>query len=145
MPTTVKSTRMRGDELLTFKVGTTDFVGDCTSAKLTWDDADSGTVTFADAAAGGAFQGTLAGSGVQSTDSASFWAWAWDNVGKLVPFIFAPHGNATPSADQPHFTGTVKIGKRPDLGGDAQIDGDDWTFDFEWKVQGDVTRKVTGS
>lgn len=133
--------RLKGDRLA-FTVAGTDQAADCTNVVLTWDDADSGTVTFADAAKGGAFGAKLKGTAIQSTDAASFWSWAWDNVGKIVAFKLAPWANTTPTAAQPHFTGSVKIGKRPDLGGDAQITGDDYTYDFEWAVQGDVT-KVT--
>ncbi|MCU1530121.1 MAG: hypothetical protein JWP75_3884 [Frondihabitans sp.] len=144
MPTQTPNTRLKGDKLM-FTVGaTTDYAADATNVVLTWDDADSGTVTFADAGNGGAFDATLKGTAIQSTDPASFWSFAWGAVGTVVPFKLAPWANAVPSVTQPHFTGNVKIGKRPDLGGDAQIDGDDYTFDFEWKVQGDVT-KVTAA
>lgn len=138
------STRLKGDRLV-FTVGTTDYAADVTNAVISWDDADSGTVTFADAAAGGAFQATLKATAIQSTDPSSFWSYCWDNVGKVIAFKLAPWANTAPSTSQPHFTGTVKIGKRPDLGGDAQIDGDDYTFDLEWKVQGDVTKVTSGS
>lgn len=143
MPT-VKSTTLKGDRLA-FQVAGTEMAPDVSNLVLTWGDADNGTITFADAAKGAAQQGTLKGSAIQSTDSTSFWQYCWDNVGKTIAFSFRPWANTTPSATQPWFEGTVKIGKRPDLGGDAQIDGDDYTFDFEWKVQGDVTRKVSAS
>ncbi|WP_140448153.1 hypothetical protein [Curtobacterium flaccumfaciens] len=125
---------------LSLLIGTTEYSADLTNVLMSWDDADSGTVTFADAAAGGKFQATLAGTAIQSTTATSFWTYAWLNVGTTVAFKLAPNGNTAASADAPLFTGNVKIGKRPDLGGDAQISGDDWTFDFEWTVIGDVTR-----
>ncbi|PYY63351.1 hypothetical protein DEJ30_13975 [Curtobacterium sp. MCPF17_003] len=128
---------------LSFLLGTTEYKADATNVTLTWDDADSGTVTFADAEAGGKFQATLSGTAIQSTTATSFWTYAWLNVGTTVAFKLAPNGNTTASADAPIFSGNVKIGKRPDLGGDAQISGDDWTFDFEWTVIGDVTRAVS--
>lgn len=144
MAGTTVSQRISG-KALSFQLATTEFMADATNVILTWDDADSGTVTFADASAGGKFQATLSGTGIQSTTASSFWSYAWANVGQTVNFTFAPNGNATPSADQPHFKGQVKVGKRPDLGGDAQISGDDWTFDFEWQVQGDVTKVTSAS
>lgn len=144
MPTVKSSKRLKGDRLV-FKLGLTDYAADSTNVVLDWDDADSGTVTFADAQNGGAFDATLSGSGVQSTDPDSFWTWAWDNVGAEVPFVFAPWANDEPTEAQPHFTGTAKVGKRPTLGGDAQIDGDDYTFEFEWKVVTEVERVTTST
>lgn len=135
---TAVSKRLKGNTL-SFLVGTTDYAADATNVVLDWDDADSGTVTFADAANGGAFEAKLTGSAIQSLTATSFWRWAWANVGATVAFKFAPNGNTTASADAPIFTGSVKVGKRPTLGGDAQISGDDYTFDFEWTVVGDVT------
>jgi hypothetical protein len=139
---TVASKRIAG-HTLSFLVGTTEYMADATNVTLTWDDAESGTVSFLDALNGGAFQATIKGTAIQSTTATSFWRYGWANVGTIVPFKFAPNGNTTASADQPIFTGNVKIGKRPDLGGDAQITGDDWTYDFEWVVQGDVTMAVS--
>lgn len=144
MAGTTVSQRISG-KTLSLLIGTKEFMADATNVVMTWDDADSGTVTFADAAAGGKFQATLSGTGIQSTTASSLWSYVWDNVGATVAFKFAPNGNTTASADQPIFTGNVTVGKRPDLGGDAQISGDDWTFDFEWIVQGDVTKVTSAS
>lgn len=128
---------------LSLTIGGTEYMADITNYSLEWDDADSGTITFADAASGGKFQATLKGSAIQSTTSTSLWTYAWLNTGVTAAFKLAPNGNTTASADNPIFSGNVKIGARPSLGGDAQISGDDWSFDFEWTVIGDVTRAVS--
>lgn len=135
------STRIKG-VALKFTLGSpgTDYYADVTSAKIAHKDADKDTITFADAQ-DGSQAATLKGSGIQSTDSASFWSYCWDHSGELVAFTLAPHGNAAPSASQPHFTGMVKIGNRPDLGGDAGAKNT-YTFDFEWDIDGSVA-KVT--
>jgi hypothetical protein len=136
------STRLKGSGL-SFTVGTTDFAPDATNVRLTWGDADSGTVTFADAANGTTQQATISGTMIQSLTGSSFWRYAYANTGKEIAFKYAPGLNTTATADKPIFSGTVRIGNRPDLGGDAQVSGDDWTADFEWKVIGDVVMAVS--
>lgn len=133
------STRINGTKLY-LKFGTTDYSTDLLSYNLEDEDADSSTVTFADAAAGGKFLTKLSGSAIQSTDSASFWSYVWANVGQTIAFTLAPWGNSSATAAQPLFTGNVKIGKRPSLGGEASIKGQDFTFDFEWECVGSVTK-----
>ena len=94
------------------------------------EDAAADVTTFADANAGGSRDWFFTVSGIQSTDSASFWMAMWDNPGDEVSFVYAPHGNASPSSSQPHFTGTVRLPARGafQLGGDASSDG---TFSFD--------------
>lgn len=123
---------------LALTLANVDQMADCTNVRITHGDADQKTITFADAAAGGLYQGTLAGTGIQSMQSSSFWRYVWANTGKEIAFKYAPSGNIVAAVDNPVFSGTVRIGKKPDVGGDAQIDGADWTFDFEWKIVGDV-------
>ncbi|GAA0959145.1 hypothetical protein [Frigoribacterium faeni] len=136
------STRLKGSGLV-FTVGTTDFAADATNVRILHTDSDSGTVTFEDASKGTTQQASIAGTMIQSLTSSSFWRYAWANSGKEIAFKFAPGLNTTATADKPIFTGTVRIGNRPDLGGDAQVSGDDWTADFEWKVVGEVTTLVS--
>lgn len=132
------STRIKGVALkLTLGTPGTDYWADVTSCKIGHEDADKDTVTFADAAEGGQ-QGKLVGSAVQSTATASLWSYIWENSGEVVAFTHAPHGNAIPTADQPHFVGMVKIGNKPEIGGDAGAENT-YTFDFEWKIEGAVT------
>lgn len=103
--------------------------------------ADSDVVTFEDAASGGGRQFFLRGSAVQSTDTASFWRYVWANTGTDdVPYTIAPHGNASPSAAQPHFVGTLKIGPKPNIGGEASTSSSSaFTFDYEFEINGEPT------
>lgn len=131
------STRIKGSALsLTF--GGTDFWADVSAVTLENDEAESGVITFADAANIGLRQYKIKGSAIQSLQTTSFWRYVWDNSGSVVAFRYAPAGNTTPSADQPHFTGTVRIGAKPTVGGEAGANTE-FTFDFEWDVQGQPT------
>lgn len=132
--------RIKGNKL-TIAFDSDDYSAHLKSLKLTQGEADSDFTSFADAAAGGSYEWTMTGSAAQDTDSDSFWSMVWDNTGAELPFIVAPHGNTTPTAAQPHFTGTVKIGVKPPIGGDA---GEDvFEFDIEWKCVGDVQKVVS--
>ena len=138
------STRIKGRQLklLVGSSPATDVWADTTSVVLDNEEAEDDTTTFEDAAEpGGARQEFLTISGVQSTDATSLWSYCWDNVGEEVPFTYAPHGNETPTAAQPHFLGTCRIGPRPTLGGEA---GRDTTFTFEtrWDVVGTTTKDI---
>lgn len=129
------STRIRGTKLA-LKVGTppVDVWADVTSYSIEPKEADSDTTTFEDASKGGGVDWLLKITAIQSTDATSFWMMAWSKSGTDVPFTLAPHGNTTPTAAQPHFTGTVTIGMKPKLGGDAGQGA--FTFDVEWKCTG---------
>lgn len=60
---------------------------------------------------------------IQSTADGSLWRLLWENQGRDVPFAYAPHGNAIPSTDHPHFTGILTLpASRPSLGGAAGHD-----------------------
>lgn len=128
------STRIKGKQL-SLLLGTppVDVFADATDVRFENDDADSDTVTFADAAAGDTKDYFLRGSGIQSTDTDSFWRMCWDQSGQDIAFTYAVHGNATPTAAQPHITGIVTVGAKPILGGEAGKDNT-FTFEFEWKV-----------
>lgn len=132
------STRIKGTKLaLTLGSPGTDYWADISSYLLDNEEADSDVTTFADAAEGGARQFRLTGSAIQSTDTASFWRYVWENTGEDVAFTLAPHGNATATEAQPHFVGTVTIGPKPAIGGEAGTGS--FTFDFEWDVVGEPT------
>lgn len=130
------STRIKGTKLaLTLGTPGEDFWADITNYSLSNDEADSDVTTFADAAEGGARQFKLGGSGVQSTEVTSLWRYAWANTGEDVPFTLIPHGNEVPTTAEPHFVGTVTIGPKPSVGGEAGTGA--FTFDFEWNVVGE--------
>ncbi|GAA2082192.1 hypothetical protein GCM10009840_17860 [Pseudolysinimonas kribbensis] len=132
------STRIKGTKLkLTIGTPGVDYWGDLSSWKISNDDADKDVTTFEDAAAGGSKQFKLTGTAIQSTASGSFWRYVWENTGVDAAFTIAPHGNETATADQPHVIGTLTIGAKPDLGGDAGNGA--YTFDFEFLVVGTPT------
>lgn len=133
------STRIKGTKLkLELGESSDDFWADLTTYGLDNDEADSDVVTFEDAGGDGSRQFKLTGTAIQSTDEDSFWSYAWDHTGEEVPYTLAPHGNETPSKTQPHFTGTVKIGPKPKIGGDAG--NAPYTFDFEWNCTDEPTK-----
>lgn len=136
------STRIKGNKG-TLKLGTpgVDFLPDLSNCVLEADDSDE-TLTFEDAANGGRRAWKFTISGVQSNDSDAAWTYIWSNTGLEVAYTYAPHGNASPSTTQPHFTGMLKIGPKPSIGGEASITGD-YTFDYELQVIGEPTMVTT--
>lgn len=119
--------RIKGTKL-SLTIGTTEVHEEGTSVVMDNEEADSDVTTFADAEAGGARQHFLTISATQSVQGDSFWRMIWANTGEDAAFVFRPHGNVVATADEPHFTGTLKIGPKPTLGGDA---GTTSTFTFE--------------
>lgn len=127
------STRIKGNALaLKFGTPATDYWADATSVVLEHEDKDADVVTFEDAAnADGAVQWYFTLTAIQSTAVGSFWRYLWANTGQTVAFTYAPQGNTTATVDQPHFLGTVKIGAKPSIGGEAASgDGKSYTFDY---------------
>lgn len=132
------STRIKGNKLA-LKFGDTDHWADATSVVLDNEEGESDVVTFYDAAnPGNNRQWFFELSAIQSTEQNSFWRYLWENTGEEVAFTYAVHGNETPSADQPHLIGIVKIGPKPALGGDASETGT-YTFDTRLDVVGTPT------
>lgn len=122
--------RLKGAQLKLTVAGT-NFSAEFSNYLYEEEEASDGVTTFADAEAGGAFRGKFSGTFIQSTDAASFWSYLWDHAGQEAAVVVMPHANTTPSADQPHLSGTVKLpGRRPTLGGDAGAD-EEFTADFE--------------
>jgi len=138
------STRIKANALL-LSIDGTDYYADFSSVVLQSEDASTDVTTFYDAALGGRRDFYFTVSGVQSTEATSFWRSMWDNAGDEVAFIYAPNGNATASASEPHFTGTVRLPPQGalQLGGEASADG---TFAFDgvrMDIVGDVTLDTT--
>lgn len=127
-------TRLKGNKLA-IEIDGEDYWSQVTSWLLTREDSDDDVVTFKDASEGETQDEVLQITAVQSTDTASFWRMVWDNVGEEVPFKIAPHGNETPTTAQPHFTGTLEIPRRPDVGGEAGRNNTH-TFEVEFPVVG---------
>lgn len=140
--TVTKNPRIYGNRL-GLTINGKDYWSDIGKYELAEKEADKDVVTFADAASGASAGWILKGSAIISFKAGSFWDMVWQNKGKTLPFILAPHGNKTATADQPHFTGKIKITSRPSINSEA---GDEKgaQFDFEWATDGDVA-KVTAS
>lgn len=68
---------------------------------------------------------------IQSTDPDSFWTFVWEHPDAMLPFAYAPHGNAEPTPSQPHFTGILQLPGPPRLGGEAS---EDITYVFEARL-----------
>lgn len=137
------SPRINGNKLPTLTLGTpgVNQSTDIISWLIENEEADSDVVTFEDAAAGGARQFYLRGSAVQSTATTSFWRYVWENTGETsVPYTIAPHGNLAPTEAEPHFVGTLSIGPKPSIGGEANTSSTSaFTFEFEFEIDGDPT------
>jgi len=80
---------------------------------------------------------TCAVTGFQDTAAASLHSYLWANPGVSVDITYAPHGNTTPSASQPHFTATGYAETVPDLGGAA---GEYFVYDLNIILDGKPTR-----
>lgn len=112
----------------------TDYSGDLKAIRLVPEDREDSDVTFEEAAAGETKVYNLALSAIQSTAAGSLWRYLWDNPGAEFEAVYGPHGNATPSAAQPHFEMTIKAGGKPEIGGEAKVSKDRFPFDYEMEV-----------
>ncbi len=83
---------------------------------------------------------TCAVTGFQDTAAASLHSELWANPGATVDITFAPHGNATPSASQPHFTATGYAETVPNLGGAA---GEFFVYDINFILTGKPVRVIS--
>lgn len=106
------STRVKAQNIL-FKIGTTDYACDATMVELTLDDAPGDVQTFCEVRVGGEWKLSL--EGITSGDADSLYQVLWANFGTKVAFTVAPNGNASPSADAPHYKGTVVFDQLPPL------------------------------
>lgn len=109
-----------------------DYAADMIEASLSFEEKDSDNLTFGDLAEGTGDTGKMKIKAVQSTATGSFWTKVWEAAGKTLPFVLAPYGNKTATAEQPHITGKVVIGQRPTIGG-AVGPKKAYTFEVEWE------------
>lgn len=141
---TQTSTRIKANKLK-FVIDGSDYWADFSAVSFQSEDASSDVNTFYSASLGGQRDFYFTVSGVQSTATTSLWVAMWESAGEEVAFVYAPHGNATASAAQPHITGIVRIPAKGSfmLGGEASADG---TFSFDgvrMDVVGEVDYDVT--
>lgn len=107
------STRIKAQNIL-FKIGATEYACDATMVMLELGDAPGDVQTFCEQRVGGQWALTL--EGITSGDADSLYRVLWANFGTTGVFTIAPNGNATATADEPHYTGTVKFNQLPPLG-----------------------------
>jgi hypothetical protein len=106
------STRIKAQNIL-FKIAGTNYACDANSVVLELGDAPGDVQTFCEVRVGGEWSLTLAG--ITSGDSDSLYQVLWNNFGSTAAFIVAPNGNASPSANEPHYEGTVVFDQLPPL------------------------------
>lgn len=124
------STRIKGRDLI-LTIDGSDIAMDASSITLSNEDKDGEVRTFADITP--PKQWYFEVEAIQSTDTSSFWSALWDLDGQEgIPYVFKPHGNASPTSSQPHFSGTVTIKGKPPVGGSA-----DTTFTFTYRLDCD--------
>lgn len=80
---------------------------------------------------------TCAVTGFQDVQAVSLWSELFDNPGQTVTITYAPHGNATATSTQPHFTATGYAETVPDLGGAA---GEYFVYDINFILTGKPVR-----
>jgi hypothetical protein len=107
--------------LITLDVDSTDRSDEVSKAVITSNPASSDFMTFTEAASGGSRDYALNMVIAQDHASDTLWDLIWTGAGTSVDGVYAPYGNATPSASQPHYEFTCTV-KEPDgdfLGGEA--------------------------
>lgn len=134
-----------GTRLLTLTVGATEYAMQVSTCKIVSAETDSDFVSFADAAAGGGREYSLALTFVQDAATGSLWDQLWTNAGDEVPFLIRPYGNALATAGQPHIAGTAIISE-PDgdlFGGEADPSPSNrFVTEVEWKCTEKPTKVV---
>ena len=131
---TSASEAVRGNAGIILKIGVTDYSMDTKAVELAGEDADDADLTFTEAASGGAQVDSINITGIQSTAAGSLWRYCWENAGNEVAVTFGPHGNAVATEDKPHFLMTVKLGNRPNIGGEARRGKERNSFETVWEV-----------
>lgn len=125
---------------LSITVDSVEYNMDLTSVTLQNEEADDDATTFADLSAGGAVQWFFEMEAVADYSDSSLWSFLWTNAGDTdIAFMFKPYGNAVASASQPHFSGTLNVGSKPPVGGQAN---EVFTFEARLDVNGEPLKVV---
>ena len=106
------STRIKAQNIK-FLIADVEYACDATMVELTLGDAPGDVQTFCEQRVGGEW--SLGLEGITSGDATSLYRVLWNNFGTTAAFEIAPNGNATASASEPHYTGTVKFNEIPPL------------------------------
>lgn len=132
-----------GTRKLTITIDGDEVAPDVSTVTINSEETDSDFVSFAAAATGGGRTYKLGLTLAQDAAAGSLWSQIWDSAGSEVDVVVRPYGNATPTASQPHFEGTVVISE-PDgtlLGGDADGSASAvMTVEVEWTFTEKPTR-----
>lgn len=123
------------------------FAGYLTNARWNAADSENDTLTFSDAAAGGAKDYFFQGSALQDdgADGSAFWTFVQNNAGTDVGVTLLAQGNTTASTTQPHWVATCTVAEFDGdfIGGEANKSATfKNTFDFSWAASAKPT-KVT--
>lgn len=133
-----KSTMIEGKDL-TITIDSVDYKCDITNCVMDSEPLDTDALTFCDAA-NYTEKWFFTVTAIQSTDADSFHQMLWANSGTTVAFVFAPHGNGTVTADEPHYTGNLIIGKKPKVGGTANTN---YVFEYRLDIVGEPVKDDT--
>ena len=137
-----------GTRLLKFKVGTTEHTAEISRCEVVSGAADSDFTSFLDAASGGAREYALELTLTQDLASTSLWRYIWTQAGETLGVKVNPHGNATATATEPHYTGNVVISE-PDgvlLGGEANSSTSArMTVSVRWVFTAKPVEAITGT
>ena len=106
------STRIKAQNIK-FLIADVEYACDATMVELTLGDAPGDVQTFCEQRVGGEW--SLGLEGITSGDATSLYRVLWNNFGTTAAFEIAPNGNASASASEPHYTGTVKFNEIPPL------------------------------
>lgn len=128
--------RLKGKSIV-FKVGGTDYAGSVKSVVFSSEVGEMGFGDYSDS-----LDYTAAITGFQDFTANSLWTQLFANPGASLSLTFAPHGNATPSTTQPHFTATGYAETVPDFGGAA---GEYFVYDLNIKLDGKPVKVTTGA
>jgi len=138
-----------GTRSLKIKIGAVEYNTDISNCRIVSAASDSDFTSFAQAAAGGARDYTLAFTATQDpADSTSLWRKVFDSAGTTVAVSLNPYGGTTFSTSNPGYAGNVVI-TEPDgdmLGGEADASTTArFTIDLEWKFTAKPTQVTTGT
>lgn len=129
--------------LIVLEIDSVDVSDQVSSATITSAASDSDFMSFADARSGGSRDYALNMTIAQDHAASTLWDAIWTGAGDEIEGVYAPYGNATPSAGQPHYSFTAIIAE-PDgdfLGGEATDSTNAVaTIDVVWKLTGKPTK-----
>lgn len=129
---------IRGNSGIVAQFDAIDYDGDVKAMRLTTEDKDDSDLTFEEAATGETKDYSLTVTALQSTAAGSFWRLLWENPGGEFPVVYGPHGNAVPTAAQPHFLFTAKASGRPEIGKEASLSKTRADFEYVLEVTSDI-------